>query len=137
MIMDPQDLRADQRFRANAPYTRVVVHPEAPAGSRVAAIAESKPSTEGMEGHAYDVSAHGLRFELDQAVPTGSRIDFELELPGCVRAIRGKGRVVRVFSDEDDPGPRRMAAHIEEFESEHDRMRLAAHLEDHWIKAEA
>ncbi len=135
MIMDPSDLRTDQRYRADAPYTRMVVRPE---DSR--AITESKPesdSVDSLEGHAYDVSVRGLRFELDQAVPTGTKIEFVLELPGCARPIRGKGKVVRVFSDEDDPGPRRMAAHIEEFESEHDRLRLAAHLDDHWLALES
>ncbi len=132
--MDFSDLRTDQRYRADAPYTRMVVRPEDP---RSITEPKSVDSAESLEGHAYDVSARGLRFELDQAVPTGTKIEFVLELPGCAKPIRGTGKVVRVFSDEDDPGPRRMAAHIEEFESEHDRLRLAAHLDDHWLAFES
>lgn len=129
MIMDSSDLRAEPRYRAHAAYTRVVVRPSA------GTVTEPKPGPE-QEGHAYDLSARGVRFELDDAMPTGTPISFEIDLPGCRTPVRGKGRVVRVFSGEDDPGPRRMAAHIEEFESEHDRVRLAEHLEDHWLPPE-
>lgn len=140
--MDSSDLRADPRYRANAPYTRVVVRPavltevKAPTNSEADAGDRSGSPHGSHEGHAYDLSARGVRFELDEAVPNGTAIQFELELPGCSAPVKGRGRVVRVFSQEDDPGPRRMAAHIEEFASEHDRMRLAAHLEDHWLSPE-
>ena len=81
-----------------------------------------------LEGHAYDVSVSGVRFELDAALPAGMSVDIELSLPGLVEPVHATARIVRVFDEQDDPGPRRMAAVFTAFASPVDASRLAVHL---------
>jgi hypothetical protein len=81
-----------------------------------------------LEGHAYDISVSGVRFELDAALPSGLPIEMEIHLPGLVDPIRASARVVRVFDEDDDPGPRRMGAVFTAFASPADARRLAVHL---------
>lgn len=85
-----------------------------------------------LEGHAYDVSEGGVRFELDQAVPTGSRVTMQITLPagqGPIDSESGSERSVIVFGnvvwlDESEPGPVRMALAITNFARLGDRERL-------------
>lgn len=60
------------------------------------------------DGHAYDISETGLRFELDEPVPAGEFVSVTLQWPGAGPAIQVDGEVVWVHLAEDDPGPRRM-----------------------------
>ncbi|MDA1007841.1 MAG: PilZ domain-containing protein [Planctomycetota bacterium] len=130
MTLIGREHRTNERYRANAPYTRVVVR----EGTKPeVSLTEPKPL---LEGHAYDVSTSGLRFELDNALAAGTPITIELYLPGCIKTIHGKGHVVRVFETDDDPGPRRMAAHFDTFDSESDRSSLTSHLADRWLPSE-
>lgn len=82
-----------------------------------------------LEGHAYDISEGGVRFELDQAVPPGTRIAMQITLPEG-GAVVGPGRSVFVFAtvvwleDEEEPGPVRMAAVFTHFARVGDRERL-------------
>lgn len=82
-----------------------------------------------IEGHAYDISEGGIRFEMDQAVPPGTKIAMQITLP-CTGADIGPGRNVLVFAnvvwieDEDEPGPVRTAAIFTEFVRAGDRERL-------------
>ncbi|MBI1368973.1 MAG: hypothetical protein GC162_10010 [Planctomycetes bacterium] len=72
------------------------------AGLRVRRSGRSRYS---LSGHAYDISAGGMRFELDSALKTGEAVDVEVTLPGrdaCV--IHAAGRVVRMC-DKDPVGP--------------------------------
>ena len=81
-----------------------------------------------LEGHAYDISVSGVRFELDTALPAGMAVEIELTLPGLVDSVRASARIVRVFDEHDDPGPRRMAAVFTAFATPADARRLAVHL---------
>lgn len=85
------------------------------------------------EGHVYDVSLSGMRFELDRPARRGSTLDVEVSLPGCEDAIRAKARVVRVFDEVDDPGPRRMAVEFETF-SAGSRAILERYLGQKWLR---
>lgn len=89
--------------------------------------------TAALDGHAYDISLGGMRFELDAALPTGSRVALEVGLPGCPQPIRATARVVRVFSPVDDPGPRRMAVEFETFLGA-SRDMLDRHLAQGWLR---
>jgi len=80
--------------------------------------------TGGLEGHGYDVSLTGMRFELDDELPTGSEVQIEVYPPAENEPIRMHGVVVRVFSHDDDPGPRRMAVQFTAFATPRDRERL-------------
>jgi len=126
--------RAIDRFRLHPMYTRVVVFPRALAvgASATSAVAAGGVATSPLHGHAYDISMGGVRYELDEALPTGTCVDVEIELPGATLPIRGTGRVVRVYDREDDPGPRRQALQLESFLSEVDRQRLARLIDDGW-----
>jgi hypothetical protein len=79
---------------------------------------------ERLEGHAYDISESGIRFELDEPLPPGEEIAFQLELPAGAGTVSGTGRVVRLFDELDDPGPRRMAIAITRYNTCDDRIRL-------------
>lgn len=120
---DSANRRAADRFAPVVGYSRVVIVPDG---------VEVKPSDSAehspFEGHAYDVSLNGLRFELDEPLEEGTNVDVELHLPGLLRSIRSKGRVVRVFDEDGDQGPKRMAVTFQSFENPADASRLTAHL---------
>ncbi len=115
--------RAADRFSPPVGYSRVVIVPDS---------TELKPRSDeaehSLEGHAYDVSLNGLRFELDEPLDEGTKVDVELHLPGLLRSIRTKGRVVRVFDEDGDEGPKRMAVTFQSFDNPADASRLTAHL---------
>lgn len=85
-----------------------------------------------LEGHAYDVSEGGVRFELDRGLPAGSRVTMQITLPagnGPIGLEAGSERSVIVFGnvvwqDDSEPGPVRMALAITNFARLGDRERL-------------
>ncbi len=87
------------------------------------------------EGHLYNVSLGGMRFELDRALTKGAEVDVDFTLPGCADHICAKARVVRVFAKDDDPGPRRMAVEFESF-AEGSRAILSRYLAQKWLRPE-
>jgi len=81
-------------------------------------------------GHIYDVSLSGLRFELDMPVEPGTQLEIRGMLPGAGHTtFRATGRVVRVHSDADAPGPAIMGLEFEAFQSPMDRHRLAQYID--------
>lgn len=101
-----------------------------PAYSSVAVTAVD--SQERLCGHVYDLSEKGLRFEVDHALPIGSSVVLELLVPP-EESIRVRARVVRVFDEADDPGPRRMGAEFTGFESPDDEARLEGLLDSYQL----
>lgn len=81
------------------------------------------------EGHVYDLSEGGLRFEVDEPVPVGTRVAIRLALPDWADQrtsdVYAMATIVWV-EDEDEPGPVKMAAVINEFCRAGDRDRLLA-----------
>ena len=89
-----------------------------------------------LEGHAYDISEGGLRFELDHAIPPGTSIAIHLDLPRWLPAPLDAAEsdeapatvsaLARVIWTDDDgvPGPVRMAAAFTGFLQATDRARL-------------
>ncbi|MCA9299802.1 MAG: PilZ domain-containing protein [Phycisphaerales bacterium] len=83
------------------------------------------------EGHGYDLSEGGIRFELDTPIDPGTPIAIEITLP---LSDRGPGRAVYVlgnviWADEEDLiGPCRMAMAFTRFVREGDVTRLQAQL---------
>jgi hypothetical protein len=89
-------------------------------------------------GFIYDISASGMRFELDEALEAGTRVDVKATLPGAARiTIHAGGRVVRLHDDESEPGPVRMGMAIDRFDGGLDRRRLAEYLDQHSPQAQA
>ena|SRR5678816_178525 len=87
-----------------------------------------------FEGHAYDISEAGLRFELDQPIEPGTPVAIEVTLPGGPRSLTddnrvcAMGSVVWVDDDPDEPGPVRMAAAFTRFARTSDKERLLSQL---------
>jgi len=99
------DRRRNDRLRLPPMYTRVL------AGT--------------AEGHAYDISASGVRIELDETPRIGEEIALRMDLPGATGDIATNAKVVWVGDVSDDPGPRRLALRFTVFRSMLDRHRLA------------
>lgn len=88
-------------------------------------------------GHIYDVSLGGVRFELDCPVEVGTELEIRGMLPGSEHTtFRVIGKVSRIHSDADEPGPCIMGLEFESFRSPMDRHRLAAYI-DARMQAEA
>ncbi len=64
-----------------------------------------------QEGHVYDISEGGMRFELDEALEPGSTVTVQIDLPGHnSRDVRAVCNVLWVEEEDlEQPGPVRMA----------------------------
>jgi len=118
--MNSVNRRRFERFSVLPMYTPVVVR----------AHAEGSPE---LEGHVYDVSEGGVRFELDEAIAPGTPVSIQIVLPGDTRQGADRGvlviaNVVWVDVDADEPGPVRMAAAFTRFPKAGDRERLLKQL---------
>lgn len=98
------------------------------------AVAVDDPATPGsvLEGHAYDISEGGIRFELDRAIDPGTQVTMRIALPAWLAgggrgaepaAVEVKANVVWI-DDDGVPGPVRMAAAFTSFADASDRGRL-------------
>ena len=80
------------------------------------------------EGHVYDISEGGIRFELDQPIELGSTISMRIDLPnncqdpGPDHCVFVTGNVI--WCDLDEPGPSKMAMAITRFDREGDKIRM-------------
>ncbi|MFZ4749710.1 MAG: PilZ domain-containing protein [Phycisphaerales bacterium] len=131
------DRRQHDRFTVDPMYSSVVVNPIRKRSSKAAGAhsgsADSATSPSAREGHLYEVSLGGMRFELDEPVPAGERVRAEISLPGCGAPITVDARIVRVYDEIDDPGPRRMVAEFETFASGA-RAILERYLAQKWLR---
>lgn len=124
MELTPADRRRHTRYAVPSFYTGVAVRP-----------------TDGtdfvLDGHAYDISVGGMRFELDKALDPGDRIVCRIELPsgGTGDAVDHwdifvSATVVWVEPDDlEDPGPVRMACVFNTFSNAKDEERLERRLD--------
>ena len=86
------------------------------------------------EGHAYDISAGGIRFELDRGIEPGTKVAFQIDLPHTATERSTERRSVFAFAnvvwmeDEDIPGPVKLAAVFTRFALEGDEERLRERL---------
>ncbi len=87
-------------------------------------------------GYIYDISAVGMRFELDAALPPGTEVEVRAMLPGTEHTtFHATGRVVRIHDDTDEPGPVRMGMTFDKFVHHVDRRRLHDYLQHSGLKA--
>ena len=115
------DRRAHVRYTLPAMYTRLTLRPL---------------DTEEFlwDGHAYDISEGGVRFELDRPVEPGTPVAVRIDLPASIAERRTERRSVFAFAnivwleDEDDPGPAQMAAVFTRFAREGDKELLLRRL---------
>ena len=112
----PIDARRAPRVKLSAMYTQVRVRP---VGSRRYC----------WSGHIYDISASGMRFELDATIQPGTEVEIRALLPGSDHPIvTATGRIVRLHGDTDEPGPVRMGMAFDTFARHTDRLRLDAYV---------
>ena len=87
-------------------------------------------------GYIYDISATGMRFELDAALPAGTAVEVRAMLPGTDQiTFHATGTVVRIHDDSDELGPMRMGMLFEKFTHHADRTRLIGYLESSGLRA--
>lgn len=120
--MQGREQRTTPRFKLPPMYTLLRARPEG----------EHHPDRTlgyAWTGHVYDISSSGMRFELDQAVPAGTRLEVRVMLPGHGHhTFRAVGNVVRLHDDAAEPGPMRMGMTFDRFESDTDQQVLAGYL---------
>ena len=90
-------------------------------------------------GYIYDISIHGMRFELDESLEPGTEIEVRAMLPaGRHATFRATGCVVRIHDEEETRfGPIRMAMRFDTFISQNERERLMRYLETSGLRIAA
>ena len=87
-------------------------------------------------GYVHDLSAKGMRFELDYLLPPGTPLQIRAMLPGPEHiTFSASGHVVRIHDDDGLCGAIRMAMTFEQFSHDADRARLSTYLERPSLKA--
>lgn len=89
-----------------------------------------------LQGHSYDVSEGGIRFELDRGIERGTEVAMMINLPTMNEGSDAFGPEAAVFvfativwiEDENEPGPIKMAAVFNRWARQGDRERLLAEL---------
>lgn len=95
--------RRFDRFELPVMYTKI-------------AIRRLDSDTFEWEGHAYDISRGGVRFELDRGFEPGTPVAMRIDLPRATIERSTERRSVYVFANvvwlenDDQTGPIRMAA---------------------------
>lgn len=132
-LCPPTNRRRHERFATLPMYTAVQVWP---AGQSSNQSADTAPP---LEGHAYDLSEGGIRFELDAPIPPGTAITLRLQMPRWLSWRSGAAILdaagteptcievlARVLWIDDDGvrGPVRMAAVFTSFLDASDKDRL-------------
>lgn len=112
--------RRFERFSLNAAYTPVVVR-----------TLDSEGLT--LEGHSYDLSEGGLKFEIDREIKPGTPVSVQITVPSPVAAAGGGSRTVTalgcvVWSDTEEPGPVVTGAVFSCFPRDGDKESLLRHL---------
>lgn len=116
--MEPTpDRRRHTRFSLLPMYSRIVVQPlEQP--QRL------------LEGHAYDLSEGGVRFDLDEPLAPGQRVAIRIDVPQTWAERSTQRRIIFAFAnivwvDDEDPfGPAQMAAIFTQFARAEDEATL-------------
>lgn len=82
------------------------------------------------EGHAYDISEGGIRFEVDEPLPVGTHLAMHITLPATEADQLTPGPTIMAFArvawveEEDEVPPFRCAAVFTSFARLGDRERL-------------
>lgn len=121
-------LQIDRRITERRRYPRFTLEPMyTPIAVRTL---DSEVGGFDIEGHAYDISEGGVRFELDRPLAAGTQVAMQVTLPSMHASDIGPGRSIMVFAniiwleDVEDPAPYRMAAVFTHFARAGDRERL-------------
>jgi hypothetical protein len=83
-----------------------------------------------IDGHAYDISEGGVRFELDSRIAVGTPLSMQITIPTAGAGDLGPGHTITAFAtvawieEEDEIPPFRCAAVFTGFAKLGDRERL-------------
>ena len=81
-------------------------------------------------GHCYNLSASGIRFELDRPLPCGEEVAVELFIPKPWGfTVRASGQIVR-YHEPDETGPVRMGLIFTEFADPYARFLIDWYVRD-------
>ncbi len=124
MDVQGRERRRHTRYVLPSMYTQVAVRP----------LDSEKYQ---WEGHAYDISEGGMRFEIDRPIAPGTPVAVRIQLPGASQLRIAERRPVYalanvVWLEEDDvdqPGPVRMACVFSRFLQVGDKERLLGRLQ--------
>lgn len=99
--------RGYTRYTMPSMYTSLVVRPVGIDGPP-------------LEGHVYDLSEGGIRFEVDRQLVPGTEVELDISLPGPsapgAASLRAVARVVRLEEDDlDGAGPVRTSCAFSAF----------------------
>lgn len=119
MDVKGRDRRQHTRFVLPSMYTAVAIRP----------LDREKYQ---WEGHAYDISEGGMRFEIDHPIKPGTTVAVRIQLPGEANLKSSERRPVYAFAnvvwleedDVDQAGPVRMACVFSRFIQPGDKERL-------------
>lgn len=82
-------------------------------------------------GHCYDLSASGMRFELDKPLACGEEVQMQLTLNNPWQyTLTGRGQVVR-YHDPGETGPVRMGMNFIEFDDPYARLLIDWYVHEH------
>ncbi len=111
------EFRRHPRVKLPAMYTLVRVRPAGSARYR-------------WTGYVYDISQSGMRLELDDALPEGTRVEVRVMLPGNQQTtFSATGQIVRNHEDDPAAGPVRMGMTFEAFPFLGDERRLGDYIQ--------
>ena len=118
-----EDHRDAPRFKIPPMYTLLRVKPHDEPDYR-------------WTGYVHDLSTKGMRFELDDPLAPGTRVQVRAMLPGCDQpTFTAAGHVVRIHDDDGLPGPVRMAMTFDTFAGDSDQVVLAEYLAKSTLRA--
>ncbi|MFB0984729.1 MAG: PilZ domain-containing protein [Phycisphaerales bacterium] len=86
-------------------------------------------SGELIDGHIHDLAVGGVRFECDVPLPEGSRVRFEIELPGGAATLHGWASIIRIADEDTRTGTMVLAAAFERFDTRIESGTLTRYLE--------
>lgn len=108
-------------------HRRFTVHPQ------YSKISVTRRDGSVVEGHLYDVSAGGIRFDCDDRLECDEVIEFDLELPGTRTQLKGRARIARCEEEDLPVGPWIAAAKFERFQTRFESASLSRFLEQGWV----
>ena len=124
---DPSEAKDTPRVAETRQQPRLKV----PAAYSVLRVRREGETDYEWSGHIYDVSMSGMRFEIDDALDPGTRVEVRGLLPGQNNAqFSANGVIVRYHDEGPEAGPTRMGMLFEHFQTRTDESQLSDYLDD-------
>jgi hypothetical protein len=125
-VMQVAELIQERSFRTDRDRRRHRRYAVRPMYSLIRLQTESG---ELVDGHIHDLAVGGVRFECDAPLPEGSRVRFEIELPGGAATLHGWASIIRIADEDTRTGTMVLAAAFERFDTRIESGTLTRYLE--------